>query len=147
MKNLILTVLTLFIINDFLSQIITINYDTVIVYYQEGESGFYEMKEKFKNSNFVLVNKQKKVIDLDSMTIKYYENGEFVDLNEIFSYTKNSDGSLLIKSLESDLRNGEDLFTYQYFNEKESYYFWYWDGYENSTYLLKEVVNDYIIKK
>jgi hypothetical protein len=119
----------------------------VIAYVGEGENNFYKMKNEFKNSDFISVNNQKKVINLDSMTITYYVDGEFFDINEICTYTKNLDGSLLIGSLEKDVRNGKDLITYQYFDERESYYFWYWDGEENSTYLLKEVISGYIIKK
>ena len=81
----------------------------------------------------------KKVIDLDKMESRFYQDNEFRNVLKIKSFTKTKDRIEIIL-LDYNLRTHQLFDTYQIIDLKTntSYYSWYYDGEDDITWVYNE---------
>ena len=139
MKSVIIFTLTMIVSMLSLSQdLISLSYTQSDVYKLFGENDYEKVIKSGKLSEKRVVVEQK-VINLTKMETSYYQDGVFVKTFKIDDCNEKN-GVLYITYKEKDSRNGKQLITTQIVNtnKKTSYYCWYWDGDENTTFVIKE---------
>ena len=146
MKNLIIA--SIFFLVSFISfsQVITIEYQKTNTYISEGKVGYKQILEDTNNIPYSYFSNYKKEFDLDNKVCKFFINGVLRSELKIFEINKISDTFYEIVFLEEDIRNGNNILTYEYVNNDMSYYYWYWDGDDNVSNLVSQKITNYSVK-
>jgi hypothetical protein len=139
MKSILIFTLTMVVSLFSLSQdVISLNYTQSDVYTLFGENDYEEV---INNGNLSEKRKvvEQKVINLTKMETNYYQDGVFVKTFKIDN-CKEINGIFYITYKERDVRNNGTILTTQIVdtNKNTTYYCWYWDGDENTTFVVKE---------
>jgi hypothetical protein len=146
MKNLIITSVFFLISLVSFSQVITIEFQKTNTYISEGKVEYKQILEDSTNIPYSYSSNYKKEFDLDNKVCKFFINDVLRSELKIFEINKKSDTFYEIVFLEEDIRNGKDIFTYEYINNDMSYYYWYWDGDTNLSNLVSQKITNYSIK-
>ena len=128
------------------SQVITIEFEKSYLLITGGEVSPEKLISDSLNAYDMGDGTYKKVFNLDSMWCEFYVNNELYTKLDIFKVEKDSNNRTKITFLESDLRNGNPLYTIQLIDDKMSYYYWYWDGYDNTSNMICETISKTTIK-
>jgi len=139
MKSVIIFTLTMIVSLFSLSQdIISLSYTQSDVYILFGQNDYEKViKSGILSEKRTVV--EQKVINLTKMETNYYQDCVFVKTFKIDDYDEKN-GIFYITYKEKDIRNGGSIVTTQIVdtNKNITYYCWYWNGNENTTYVVKE---------
>jgi hypothetical protein len=139
MKNMLFSALCLLLPGAFFAQKkITVQFSQTELMQLTGKNQYEQVLESGYKSE-AMPAEGTKIINLHKMETEYYENGELKKIFKIDNIQK--EGKMfIIKYTEEDLRNGKPLETIQVIDtkRKKSYYSWYYDGDDNSTFVVQE---------
>lgn len=139
MKSYLIIALTMVVSLFSSSQnLITVTYAKSEVLSVKGQKDYSDVISNGDIVNSFKTNEMK-VIDLDSMQTRYYQDGNFVKTFKIVD-CQEKDGVYVLTYNEKDSRNGNLVKTKQIINTKtkESFYYWYWDGEDDASFVIQE---------